>query len=67
MAIDSACGFCKNTTGFRLEEHTPLGSDYKIYLVRCVQCGAAIGSLDFIPTAGLLQEIQRIKLALKIR
>ena len=61
LTTANACGFCRKSTGFTYYEHTPAGSSYKIFNLRCKQCGAIVGILDFTPTSQLLQEIQTMR------
>lgn len=66
MTIDKACGFCRQSRDICIDEHTPSGSKFKVFLIRCMPCGAIIGVLDFTPTGEILEEIEKTKEAMQI-
>lgn len=63
MAI-STCPKCNNHS-FEMVEHTPRGSRFKIMFVQCTMCGAVVGTVDYINTAALIQELAE-KLRIKL-
>jgi hypothetical protein len=52
MAIPK-CPHC-GATKFEVTEDEPLNSNYKIFIVHCISCGAPVGPMEYVVASVLL-------------
>lgn len=54
----SKCGYCGGFS-FKLEEASPVGSNFKIYFVQCSICNVPAGTMDYLHTGSLIKGIEQ--------
>jgi hypothetical protein len=57
MAIPK-CPHC-NATRFEVTENEPVNSNYKIFIVHCISCGAPVGPMEYIVSSVLMTNLEK--------
>jgi len=52
----STCIKC-GSTRFEVKEASPLHSNFKLYFVQCAQCGAVVGTMDYLNIGYFIKKI----------
>jgi uncharacterized Zn finger protein len=56
MAVHSKCPKCDGKN-FEMVEETPKGSAFRLMFIRCAECGAVVGVMDYFNIGDLMRKV----------
>jgi predicted nucleic-acid-binding Zn-ribbon protein len=62
----TTCGKCGNS-GFKLQEVSVSGSNFRMFAIQCVSCGVPIGITEYYDAGDLLKEQEKKLIAMEGR